>query len=102
MARIHVDKDSPVPEFVTEDNADPAFPAKKVATGRLADGSVLCYILHQFRDMQEEEGCELVVRLLFPAAAPEVWFREHAEHLAIEFRAGLREAWEMGRNGEVN
>lgn len=98
MARLNVDKDSDVPDFVLQ-YADPSFPAKKAATGRLDDGSVLCYILHQFKDT--EEGCELIVRLLFPACAPEVFFREHAEHLAIEFRAGLREAWEMWKSGEV-
>lgn len=99
MARLNIDKDSEVPSFVVEEYGDPTFQAKKVATGRLDDGSVLCYILHQFKDT--EAGCELIVRLLFPANAPEVWFKEHAEHLAIEFRAGLKKAWGMRQTGEL-
>jgi hypothetical protein len=100
MARLNVDKDSEIPSHILAPYQDPSYPAKKAATGRLDDGTVLCYILHQFKDT--EEGCELAVRLLFPANAPEVWFKEHAEHLAIEFRNGLKKSWGMWKRGELD
>lgn len=37
-----------------------------------------------FRHEGIKEGCDLRLRLLFPAAAPQVLFQEHAEHLAFE------------------
>lgn len=55
------------------------------AVGTLQDGSLFCYILQELRD--SEEGCDFRLRLLFPAAAPQVFFDEHAEHLAVEFRS---------------
>jgi hypothetical protein len=80
-----------IPPWVM-DFGDPAYPRKKSTIGKLADGTVLFYILHEFRDT--EVGCDLILRLLFPAAAPQVMFDEHAEHLAVEFRSFLRMAAE--------
>ncbi|KAM0714088.1 hypothetical protein Q7P37_011052 [Cladosporium fusiforme] len=62
------------------------------AIGTLDDGSILFYILQELRDC--EGGCEFRLRLLFPAAAPEVFFEEHAEHLAVEFRSFITSAFE--------
>ena len=62
------------------------------AIGTLEDGSVLFYILQELRD--SEDGSEFRLRLLFPAAAPQVFFDEHAEHLAVEFRSFVTSAFE--------
>jgi hypothetical protein len=37
-------------------------------------------------------GCEFRFRLFFPSAAPDIFFEEHAEHLAVEFRGFVRTA----------
>lgn len=95
MARIYLDTKSPVPQWVL-DYGDPSYPMKKPTIGTLKNGSVLCYILHEFRDTRE--GADLRLRILFPEKAEEVWFREHAEHLAVEFRTGVAlAAKEAGR-----
>lgn len=70
---------------------------KKPTIAHLDDGTVLFYILHfyilhEFRD--REDGCDCILRLLFPAAAPQVlFFDDHAEHLSIEFRSFLSAAF---------
>ena len=87
MARLRIVVTDKVPSWVLE-YGDPAYPFKKPTVGELDDGTVLFYILHEFRDT--EKGCDLILRLLFPEAAPQVFFDEHAEHLAVEFRSGLR------------
>lgn len=61
------------------------------AIGTLDDGSILFYILQEIRD--SETGCDFRLRLLFPAAAPQVFFDEHAEHLAVEFRSFINTAF---------
>jgi hypothetical protein len=90
MARMRVIPTREVPEFVME-YGDPEYPFKKPTVLKLEDETVLSYILHEFRNT--EEGCDVILRLLFPSAATEVWFKEHAEHLAIEFRAGIEMAY---------
>jgi hypothetical protein len=62
------------------------------AIGTLDDGSILFYILQELRDC--DDGSEFRLRLLFPAAAPQVFFDEHAEHLAVEFRSFITSAFE--------
>jgi hypothetical protein len=37
-------------------------------------------------------GCEFRFRLFFPSAAPDIFFEEHAEHLAVEIRGFVRTA----------
>ncbi|MCJ1390780.1 hypothetical protein MMC18_003641 [Xylographa bjoerkii] len=76
-----------VPEFVRA-YADPVYPFKKPTVVKLQDGTTAYYSLHEFRDV--EEGCKLRLRVVFPAAAPEIMFSEHAEHMAIEFRFGVK------------
>lgn len=90
MARLRIEVTSDVPSFVM-DYGHPDYPMKKPTIGKLDDGTILFYILHEFRDL--EDGCDCILRLLFPAAAPSVFFDEHAEHLSIEFRSGFRAAF---------
>jgi len=90
VARIHIRVDLKIPEFVTA-YADPSY-KQMPATGCLEDGSVLFYILQEVRD--SEDGCEFRLRLLFPVAAPQIFFDEHAEHLAIEYRSFVTAAFE--------
>ncbi|KAI9926629.1 hypothetical protein MW887_004398 [Aspergillus wentii] len=98
MARVRIITTDRVPEWVM-DYGDAKYPKKKSAIGQIDDGAVLFYILHEFRDA--ESGCDIILRLLFPDAAPEVLFKEHAEHLAIEFRAAIRRAYEDGNCSSI-
>lgn len=91
MARLRIEPTENVPAFVMK-FGNAAFPMKKPTIAKLDDGTEVFYILHEFRDT--EEGCLLRLRLIFPAAAPQVFFDEHAEHLAIEFRSGVRLAYD--------
>ncbi|KAG0317324.1 hypothetical protein BGZ99_006360 [Dissophora globulifera] len=91
VARVHIQPCVNPPDFVRA-YGDPTY-QQLPAIGTLDDGSVLFYILQEVRD--SEEGCDFRLRLLFPAAAPQVFFDEHAEHLAVEFRSfiGTAFAW---------
>jgi hypothetical protein len=91
MARLRIRVTEDVPDFVME-YGDPEYPMKKPTVGELDDGTVLFYILHEFRDTKN--GCDLILRLLFPAAASQVFFDEHAEHLCIEFRRGIQATYQ--------
>jgi hypothetical protein len=91
MARLRVRPFTDVPQFVL-DYGDPDFSFKKPTVLELDDGTVLSYILHEFRDTAD--GCDIILRLLLPMAMPETGIREHAEHLAIEFRSGITRAYE--------
>jgi hypothetical protein len=89
IARVRIEPCLNPPDFVRE-YGDPSY-QHLPATGTLDDGSVLFYILQEIRD--SEEGCDFRLRLLFPAAAPQVFFEEHAEHLAVEFRSFISTAF---------
>lgn len=86
MTRMRIIVTDDVPAFVMG-FGDSMFDVKKPTICKLHDGTSVFYILHEFRDT--ETGCHLRLRLIFPAEAPEVFFKEHAEHSAIEFRAGI-------------
>jgi len=62
---------------------DPSYAYQSVGTARLADGSVIGGVRHQFRD----DGNGAVARLMveFPALTPGYMMREHQWHLACEF-----------------
>jgi hypothetical protein len=81
-ARLRIEPTENVPAFVME-YGNAAFPMKKPTIAKLDDGTEAFYMLHEFRDTVE--GCLLQLRLIFPAAAPQVFFDDHAEHLTIEF-----------------
>jgi hypothetical protein len=40
-----------------------------------------------------EDDCHIILRLLIPTKAPQVFFDEHSEHLTIEFRSGVTAAY---------
>ncbi|CAM0138673.1 hypothetical protein VKS41_008404 [Umbelopsis sp. WA50703] len=90
IARVHIQPCVNPPDFVRE-YGDPTY-QHLPAVGTLNDGSILFYILQEIRD--SEEGCDFRLRLLFPDAAPQVFFDEHAEHLAVEFRSFINTAFE--------
>lgn len=81
------------PDFVKA-YADPSY-VQLPAIGTLNDGTTFCYIYQEIRDT--DEGCAFRLRLLFPSAAPEVFFVEHAEHLAVEFRNFINTAYEWNK-----
>lgn len=70
---------------------DPAYPVTLMnAELTLDDGTPFAYCLHQARDT--ETGADVVVRVVYPAAAPDSMIEGHCEHLAIEFRSWIRNA----------
>ncbi|KAJ2958132.1 hypothetical protein NQZ79_g6245 [Umbelopsis isabellina] len=93
IARVHIQPLFNPPDFVRE-YGDPTY-QHLPAVGTLQDGSILCYLLQEIRD--SEEGCDFRLRLLFPDAAPQVFFDEHAEHLAVEFRSFISTAFEWNQ-----
>jgi hypothetical protein len=72
-----------LPDFVTA-TLDPAYINRGGTRVELADGTVWAWVLHQFRNT--EHGCEMILRVWWPATAPEIYFEEHAQHFAVEFR----------------
>ncbi|MFE1937070.1 hypothetical protein [Streptomyces sp. NPDC056669] len=56
----------------------------------LDDATPFAYCLHQARDT--ETGANVVVRVVYPSAAPDSMIEGHCEHLAIEFRSWIRNA----------
>ncbi|KUL63576.1 hypothetical protein [Streptomyces sp. NRRL S-1521] len=56
----------------------------------LDDGTPFAYCLHQARDTAA--GANVVVRVIYPSAAPDSLIEGHCEHLAIEFRSWIRNA----------
>lgn len=93
IARVRLHNDSTFPDFILE-YADPSYSNVKFV-GSLDDGSVLFYVLQEFKDA--EDGAHFILRLLFPAAAPQVLFDEHTEHLAVEFRSFITAAFKRHR-----
>lgn len=89
VARVRIQAGGDLPDFVRQ-CGDPSYQPLS-AIGTLDDGSILFYIFQEIRE-SGEQGCEFRLRLLFPAAAPQVFFDEHAEHLAVEFRSFLQTA----------
>ncbi len=90
VARVRIQPTGELPEQVKA-HADERYQPLS-AVGTLDDGSVLFFILQEVRDV--EGGCDFRLRLLFPVAAPQVFFDEHTEHLAVEFRGFLTTAFE--------
>ncbi|CAO3657456.1 unnamed protein product [Mucor hiemalis] len=93
IARVHIVPCINPPDFVKA-YGDPSY-LHLPAIGTLSDGSILFYILQEIRD--SDEGCDFRLRLLFPSAAPDVFFVEHAEHLAVEFRSFINTAFEWNK-----
>ena len=93
VARVRIAPSFDPPDFVRA-YGDPTYQPMS-AIGTLDNGSILFYILQEVRDC--EGGCEFHLRLLFPSAAPQNFFDEHAEHLAVEYRTFVRQAFERSR-----
>lgn len=89
LCRVRLDNTVEVPDFV-QAYGDSTYPIKLPVTGYLDDGTIF---LHGFQELRDtEDGCEFRIRILFPAASPQVLFDEHTEHLAIEFRSWISAA----------
>jgi hypothetical protein len=69
---------------------DPSYPIAMLGVLSLDDDMPFAYAVHQLRDT--DEACELALRIIYPAAAPDSMIQEHCEHLAIEFRDFIRQA----------
>ena len=61
---------------------------KKPIVSCLDDGVVFFYFLREIRDC--EDGCDCILRLLFPAAVPPVFLDGYAKCLSNGFRSGIR------------
>ncbi|KAE8320587.1 hypothetical protein BDV39DRAFT_198349 [Aspergillus sergii] len=71
---------------------DPAYDKKLVVTWSLEDRTTFFYSFQEFPD--REDGLNLRMRIIFPAASPQILFDEHNEHLAIEFKSFIKVAYE--------
>lgn len=91
ICRVRIETTAEVPDFVLK-YGDPAFGKKQAVTCYLDDGTIFFYGFQEFRD--SEVGFDLRMRIIFPAASPQILFDEHNEHLAIEFRSFIAAAYE--------
>lgn len=89
ICRVRLDNTVEVPDFV-KDYGDPKYSKKLPVTCYLDDGSVFFYGYQEIRDT--DDGCDFRIRIIFPAASPQVLFDEHTEHLAIEWRSWIATA----------
>jgi hypothetical protein len=91
IARVHMALVDPatLPPSVTE-LADETYPLKMGFTCTLEDGTAFAYLLNEFRD--NAGGCDIILRVMFPAAAPDALVDGHSEHFCIEFGHWLRAA----------
>lgn len=80
---------------------DEAYPITLMnALLRLDDGTPLAYCVHQARDT--DHGADVVVRVVYPGAAPDSLIEAHCEHLSIEFRSWIRNAAAAQGRGHDN
>lgn len=86
VCRVRIDNTVEVPQFV-RDYGDPTYDKKLPVTCYLDDGTVFFYGFQELHDT--EAGCDFKIRIIFPAASPQILFDEHTEHLAIEFRSWI-------------
>lgn len=70
--------------------ANENYPYKVAMKASLQDGTVFGYLLHELRD--SPEGCNVILRMMLPAAAPDDFCESHSQHFSIEFRYWLRAA----------
>jgi len=63
--------------------ADPSYPFQMTGTARLADGTTLGGIRHQFRE--EAEGTRALLTVEFPWLMPQASIAAHRWHVACEF-----------------
>lgn len=89
ICRVRLDNTVEVPDFV-KDYGDPNYSKKLPVTCYLDDSSVFFYGYQEIRDT--DDGCDFRIRIIFPAASPQVLFDEHTEHLAIEWRSWIATA----------
>lgn len=87
MARLRLNTVEEVPTFVHA-FGDNEFDARKPTACKLQDGTPIFYVLHESRNTAA--GCHLRLRFIFPEKVPQAMIDQHAEHLAIEFRFGIR------------
>ncbi len=71
-------------EAVNEILPDSEYPYRRIATMRLADGTVVGRVMTQFGDT--EEGFSAYLTFYFPALLPEEAAEGHSQHAAVEFR----------------
>lgn len=82
-----VQRDENPPEFVTA-CIDDSYTISSAGRGELPDGTEHSHVLQQFRNT--EDGIEASLRIWYPAACPEEYLAERAEHYAVESRNLMR------------
>lgn len=90
IACVRMDAAAPLPEFVLAYGKPES--KKLGGTAFLDDDTLFFYAMQEVRETGD--GCQIVMRILFPAAAPRLLFDEHTQHLAVEFRSFVRGAFE--------
>lgn len=94
ICRVRIEMIPEIPDLVLE-YGDPAYEKKHAVTCSLDDGATFFYGFQEFQDI--EDGFDLRMRIIFPAASPQIVFYEYNEHLAIEFRSFIAAAYESLR-----
>ncbi len=62
----------------------------------MADGTLWGYGLMEYQD--KDYGCDMVYHVFWPAMAPQIFFDDHARHLAVEHRNFILNATEWIQN----
>ncbi|MEU7045463.1 hypothetical protein AB0A77_31010 [Streptomyces varsoviensis] len=90
LTRFKVSVARELPPLVAE-YLDASYPVTLMnALLSLDDGTPFAYCLHQARDTAT--GADVVVRVIYPSAAPDSMIEGHCQHLSIEFRSWIRNA----------
>ena len=90
--RVRVVKLNEVPAFVTAVANKNFTTLSKASAGELADGTVWGYGLMEYQDT--DYGCDMIYHVWWPAAAPQIFFDDHARHFAVEHRNFIQMAYE--------
>lgn len=79
-----------VPEKVKQ-FAETDYTISTIGILKLDDDSPFAYAIHQMRN-NDDNSCDLSLKIVYPKSAPDQMITEHTEHLAIEFRSYIRQA----------
>lgn len=95
IARFHVTFEPPSKPFQTQ-VIRPDFPLRMSGRGTTAAGTVLGYILHQFRPLKGDAGIgfDANLNIFFPEAAGEELIEQHRQHLVVEFTNWTRACYQ--------
>ncbi|CAG7927686.1 unnamed protein product [Penicillium olsonii] len=77
------DKGQTIPKWLMAQR-DWNYDMVELLVAKLTSGNIFFYVMNEF--MNFDGGCRVRLRTFFPSAAPRSLMKQHAQHLAIEFR----------------